>query len=1360
VASAGSTCTVSWTGPASGNWQTAGDWSTGVVPGSSDVVCVGPGSSVEVSAGTSQAYALRDEGSLVLSAGLLELGSNSEVSDVGKLSLAGGTLGLSGELAVASTMTVTGNPVSVSGTGRLVLRPGASTTIGSGNCSAHLALTGVALVNQGTLTFGGSPGVGAGAIAMQNEAQIVNEGTFIDRSYDDSCGFGVGGSTYTIYGTGGTASATNTGIFTAEAGTTTLNVDVPFNNQGMVSTTGGTLRFQDGGASTNSIWTPSAGATIVYGKGTYTLDADAWTGAGGVTIAGATVTATKLQASGANITLSSGTLSIPAGSSTTVPAMTLAGGTLSLEAELAVASTMTVTGNPVSVSGTGRLVLLPGASTTIGSGNCSAHLALSGVAFVNQSTVTFGGSAGVGAGAIAMQNGAQILNEGTFIDRSYDNSCGFGVGGDNDTIYNTGGSASVTNTGTFQVEGAAQTFKVGVTFNNQSLVKVLSGGLELSGGGTDSSGTWASTSGTPLAYHSSSYTLTNDTWTGAGGVAIAGATVTATKLQASGVNLSVSSGSLTIPAGSTTTVNGLSLSGGTLSVSGELATSGSFSAINVPTISGSGRVVVAPGVSGTIGTGAACSVHLILSGVTFVNQGTLTFGGSAGVGAGAIAMQNGAQILNEGTFIDRSYDSSCGYSISGDNYTIYNTNGSANITNTGAFIGEAGSTTLNVEVAFENQGLVQGQSGTLRFIGGGIADQVATGIWRVQSPAAIVLGGGEFLIAQAVDLSAVRVEGATVKRVAVSGAPKGLLNPAPYVSGAATISGGGEGVGSGFAAAAIEVTAFGQAEWKPLCGPLTPSAQGTFSCAWDTHSGLYPEGRYQLRGQLSDSSNPSNTAPTAAITVQVDNIPPSGTVTVPGDLHGPRIISGSASDSGSGVGSWQVQLAGEGSTEWLSACPAQLAPTTGNTYQCTVEGFSFPDGVYQMRALITDAAGNTFTTAAASTTIDNAAPSNISPPVITGRAWTAQTLTASTGSWTGTEPLTYAYQWQSCNSLGEACTDIAGATGSSYVVKNGDLANTLRVLVGVSNPVGAVSSASAVTTVVVESSCTDTFKGASGGTWQTPSNWSAGVVPGPSDVACVAAGTTVDVTAGMNQAGSLRDQGALAISGGSLELANALEIADVSSLSLSGGQLILATELDVSGSFTGAGSGHPTITGMGSLLLRPATTNTIDSQECSGGGGAFSLSGIDLINQGTLTFGTTGTADGDILMSNGAQIQNTGTLNANTWSNNSGPCNNTNYSFFNNGGTTPSITNTGTLNANPGTSHTILTNIPFNNQGSTQGESGKLEFTGGGVSEQVALGSWKVLGSGKIVLAAGKFLIGQNVDLSAVQVTGVTIERR
>ena len=44
-----------------------------------------------------------------------------------------------------------------------------------------------------------------------------------------------------------------------------------------------------------------------------------------------------------------------------------------------------------------------------------------------------------------------------------------------------------------------------------------------------------------------------------------------------------------------------------------------------------------------------------------------------------------------------------------------------------------------------------------------------------------------------------------------------------------------------------------------------------------------------------------------------------------------------------------------------------------------------------------------------------------------------QTLSASTGTWTES-PTSYAYQWQDCNSSGESCATISGATTSSYTL--------------------------------------------------------------------------------------------------------------------------------------------------------------------------------------------------------------------------------------------------------------------------------------------------------------------------------------
>jgi hypothetical protein len=70
------------------------------------------------------------------------------------------------------------------------------------------------------------------------------------------------------------------------------------------------------------------------------------------------------------------------------------------------------------------------------------------------------------------------------------------------------------------------------------------------------------------------------------------------------------------------------------------------------------------------------------------------------------------------------------------------------------------------------------------------------------------------------------------------------------------------------------------------------------------------------------------------------------------------------------------------------------------------------------------------------------------PPVISGSAKVAGRLSASTGSWTGTAPLSYRYQWQRCT---PGCQSIVGASASSYTLSAGDLGARVRVLVVASN---------------------------------------------------------------------------------------------------------------------------------------------------------------------------------------------------------------------------------------------------------------------------------------------------------------------
>jgi hypothetical protein len=95
------------------------------------------------------------------------------------------------------------------------------------------------------------------------------------------------------------------------------------------------------------------------------------------------------------------------------------------------------------------------------------------------------------------------------------------------------------------------------------------------------------------------------------------------------------------------------------------------------------------------------------------------------------------------------------------------------------------------------------------------------------------------------------------------------------------------------------------------------------------------------------------------------------------------------------------------------------------------------------------------------------APANTAAPAISGTATTGQTLTAAVGSWSGTQPFTYRYQWQRCDAQGSSCANIVGATSATYVLGSADVQRRIRVVVTAQNAAGSRSASSAATAAVV-----------------------------------------------------------------------------------------------------------------------------------------------------------------------------------------------------------------------------------------------------------------------------------------------------
>jgi hypothetical protein len=116
-------------------------------------------------------------------------------------------------------------------------------------------------------------------------------------------------------------------------------------------------------------------------------------------------------------------------------------------------------------------------------------------------------------------------------------------------------------------------------------------------------------------------------------------------------------------------------------------------------------------------------------------------------------------------------------------------------------------------------------------------------------------------------------------------------------------------------------------------------------------------------------------------------------------------------------------------------------------------------------------------------------PVNTSPPTVSGTAQEGQTLTGSSGTWTGTPPITFAYQWQRWGPGPDPAgpwqwADIAGATVQTYVPGAEDVDRQLRIVVTGTNGGGSASASSESTAPVAAAGPANTSPPSISGTAQ------------------------------------------------------------------------------------------------------------------------------------------------------------------------------------------------------------------------------------------------------------------------------------
>jgi hypothetical protein len=177
------------------------------------------------------------------------------------------------------------------------------------------------------------------------------------------------------------------------------------------------------------------------------------------------------------------------------------------------------------------------------------------------------------------------------------------------------------------------------------------------------------------------------------------------------------------------------------------------------------------------------------------------------------------------------------------------------------------------------------------------------------------------------------------------------------------------------------------------------------------------------------------------------------------------------------TGSWSGSPAPTYAYGWLQCAPngASCSPIPGATSATYRVQAGDVGATLRAQVTATNSSGSVSVQSLPTTTVGRSSgPQATTPPSIVGSPAVGSTLTISTGSWSGSGAIDYAYEWDRCDDQGAGCAPIDGATGRTYAVAAADAGSRLRATVVATDANGSTSASAGTTAVIGGSGTTPT----------------------------------------------------------------------------------------------------------------------------------------------------------------------------------------------------------------------------------------------------------------------------------------------